>query len=69
MDRPVHPPTPDDNPSDQVPARVAGPFHFYRRRQRQGNKAVTFDDDPEYRLFDDDSYVTLRWHQEVLIVT
>ena len=66
VDRPAHPPTPDDHPSDQVPTRVASPFRFYKRRQRQGNKAVTFNDVPEYRLFDDDSYFTFLWQPEIL---
>lgn len=65
-DRPVHPPTPDDNPSDQVLVRTAGPFRFYRRRQRQGNKKVTFNDIPDYYLFDDDSHLTLLWQPDVL---
>ena len=62
----MHPPTPDDNPSDQL-NKAASPFRFYHRRQRQGNKTVTFNEAPEYRLFDDeDSYVTLLWQPELL---
>ena len=67
-DRPTHPPTPHGSDSEQDQANAVLGKVVYQWHGWEGNKTVTFEDDVDLILFDDDAGDAMRitWDPEVL---